>query len=165
VVHDCEVTDLRQGAAVNYRAELKIPDLSPPDFVGEDPSQLPYQELLTRAEGSEGITHLRAEYLREIVTDLRLAIDSRLLRRYALSLTGLLLLLLGATLAMWLRDSLPLVTYVWAFLPSILNVLMISGGDHMAREGLVVSGYAVMWSGNALLIVFQLFILARLMRN
>jgi lipopolysaccharide export LptBFGC system permease protein LptF len=165
VVHDCEVTDLRQGAAVNNRAELKIPDLSPPEFVSEDPSLLPYQQLLTRAEGSKGITRLRARYLDEMVEDLRLAIDSRLLRRYALSLTGMLLLLLGATLAMWLRDSLPLVTYVWAFLPSILNVLMISGGDHMAREGLVVSGYAVMWSGNGLLIVFQLFILARLMRN
>ncbi|MHC4767748.1 MAG: LptF/LptG family permease, partial [Planctomycetota bacterium] len=165
VVHDCQVTDLRQGAAVNQRAELKIPDLSPPDFVSEDPSQLPYRQLLTRAEGSTGITRHRAEYLDDMVEDLRLAIDSRLLRRYALSLTGMLLLLLGATLAMWLRDSLPLVTYIWAFLPSILNVLMISGGDHMAREGLVVSGYAVMWSGNALLIVLQLFILARLMRN
>jgi hypothetical protein len=66
---------------------------------------------------------------------------------------------------MWLRDSLPLVTYIWAFLPSILNVLLISGGDHMAREGLVISGYAIMWSGNALLIVLLLFILARLMRN
>jgi lipopolysaccharide export LptBFGC system permease protein LptF len=165
VVHDCQVTDLRQGAAVNQRAELKIPDLSPPDFVSEDPSELPYRQLLTRAEGSIGITRHRAEYLAEMVEDLRLAIDSRLLRRYALSLTGMLLLLLGATLAMWLRDSLPLVTYIWAFLPSILNVLMISGGDHMAREGLVVSGYAVMWSGNALLIVLQLFILARLMRN
>ncbi|MHC4083190.1 MAG: LptF/LptG family permease [Planctomycetota bacterium] len=165
VVHDCQVTDLRQGAAVNERAELKIPDLSPPDFVSDDPSQLSYQQLLVRAEDSKGLTRQRAEYLADMVKDLRLAIDSRLLRRYALSLTGMLLLLLGATLAMWLRDSLPLVTYVWAFLPAILNVLMISGGDHMAREGLVVSGYAVMWSGNGLLLVLTLYILARLMRN
>ena len=58
-------------------------------------------------------------------------------RRYALSMTAMLLLLLGATLAMLLRDSPPLVTYTWAFLPSILDILLISGGDHMVRRGLV----------------------------
>ena len=96
---------------------------------------------------------------------LKLEIDSRLQRRYALSLTSLLLLLLGATLAMWLRNSLPLVTYIFAFLPSVLDILLISGGDHMIRHGLVVGGTAVMWSGNALLAVILLGVLARLMRN
>ena len=165
VVHDCQVTDLRQGAAVNQRAELKIPALSLPDFVGADPSLLPYEPLLARAEGSGGLTRQRAENLTRVVVDLRLDIDAALLRRYALSVTGMLLLLLGATLAMWLRDSLPLVTYIWAFLPSILDVGLISGGDNMVREGIVVAGYAVMWSCNALLLLLLLYILARLMRN
>ncbi|MHC4422122.1 MAG: LptF/LptG family permease [Planctomycetota bacterium] len=165
VLNDCEVTDLRQEGVVNERADLTIPDLSPSGFAAEDPSQLPYEQLLARAEDTEGITRRRAEYLADTVRKMRWAIEGRLLRRYALSLTGLLLLLLGATLAMWLRDTLPLVTYIWAFLPSILDVMLISGGDHMVREGLVVSGYVVMWSGNALLVGILLFILARLMRN
>jgi lipopolysaccharide export LptBFGC system permease protein LptF len=164
VLYDCQVTDLRQ-AAVNVRADLTMPDLSPSGFAGDDPSQLPYEQLLARAQDAEGTSRLRADHLVATVKKMTRSIDGRLLRRYALSLTGLLLLLLGATLAMWLRESLPLVTYIWAFLPAILNVLLISGGDHMVRGGLVAGGFAVMWSGNALLLGMLLYILARLMRN
>jgi hypothetical protein len=35
----------------------------------------------------------------------------------------------------------------------------------MVRGGLVAGGFAVMWSGNALLLGMLLYILARLMRN
>jgi lipopolysaccharide export LptBFGC system permease protein LptF len=164
-LEDCEVADLRHGAAINQRAQLTIPDLSPLGFEADDPSTLPYEQLLDRAEGAGRAVRYRAERLAHEVRDLTLEIDSRLARRYALSLTGMLLLLLGATLAMWLRDSLPLVTYIWAFLPSILDMLLISGGDHMVRSDLVVTGFAVMWSGNALLLVITLYVLSRLMRN
>jgi lipopolysaccharide export LptBFGC system permease protein LptF len=165
MIQDCEVTDLRQGAAVNQRAELKIPDLSPMGFIGDDPSELPYERLLARADSSDGVVRYRAERLALVVDGLTRGINSRLLRRYALSLTGMLLLLLGATLAMWLRDSLPLVIYIWAFMPSILDILVISGGEQMVNTGLIASGYILMWSGNALLLAIILFVLARLMRN
>ena len=66
---------------------------------------------------------------------------------------------------MWLRDSLPLVIYVWAFAPSILDMLLISGGDHMIRQGQILGGVMIMWSGNALLLAVLTFALVRLMRN
>ncbi|MHC4219428.1 MAG: LptF/LptG family permease [Planctomycetota bacterium] len=165
VIEDCQVTDLRQGAAVNHRAELKIPDLSMPGLTGDDPSALPFEQLLVRAEGAEGMTQVRATKLDRVVDNLKRGVNSRLARRYALSLTGMLLLLLGATLAMWLRNSLPLVTYIWAFLPSILDILVISGGEQMVNSGVVITGYIVMWSGNVLLVAITLVVLARLMRN
>jgi lipopolysaccharide export system permease protein len=165
MLHDCRVTDLRQGSAANERAELKIPDLSLVGLPAEDPSQLSYEKLLARAEGSAGRTQKAAERLAHVVNNLTRGVASRLARRYALSLTGLLLLVLGAVLAMWLRDSLPLVIYIWAFLPSILDILVISGGETMVNSGVVIAGYAVMWSGNVLLLAVILFVLSRLMRN
>jgi hypothetical protein len=90
---------------------------------------------------------------------------SRLLARYALSLTAMLLLLLGATLAMWLRHSVPLVVYIWAFLPSILDILLISGGDHLARSGLMAGGMVLLWSGNLLVCAVLVFAFLRLSRN
>jgi lipopolysaccharide export LptBFGC system permease protein LptF len=165
MIRDCRVADLRHGSAVNERAELKIPDLSLPGLSTDDPSLLPYGELLARAEGSAGRTQRQADRLAHKVSELTRGISSRLARRYALSLTGLLLLVLGAVLAMWLRESLPLVIYIWAFLPSILDILVISGGETMVNSGVVVTGYAVMWSGNVLLLGVILFVLSRLMRN
>ena len=76
-----------------------------------------------------------------------------------------MLLLLGGTLAMVLRDSLPLVIYVWAFVPSILDVILISGGGHMVQDGQIALGTAVLWSGNALLAAIIAFAYCRLIRN
>ena len=76
-----------------------------------------------------------------------------------------LLLLLGATLAMMLRQALPLVIYAWAFAPSILDIIVISGGGHMVRDGSVVSGTIVLWSGNVLLVAMIIGALRRVMRN
>lgn len=165
LLSDCEVADLRAQGAVNRRAQLKLPELSLPGFAGGDPSELPYRQLLERARGYGVSVTDRAEFLEQAVAGLRREIDSRLMRRYALSLTALLLILLGATLAMWLRHSLPLVIYVWAFVPSIANIMLISSGDHMIQSGLTVSGTIVMWSGNALLLLISLVVFLRLMRN
>ena len=92
-------------------------------------------------------------------------INSRLLRRYALSATAMLLLLLGSTLAIYMRHTMPLVVYVWAFMPAVLDMMLIASGDHMARAGQVTGGIALMWSGNGLLLGAFLFVYRRLARN
>ena len=120
---------------------------------------------MRRADGQGDRVLRRVESLKDRITDLRLQIESRLQRRYALSLTAMLLLVLGGTLAMVLRGSLPLVIYVWAFVPSILDVILISGGGHMVRSGQVALGTVVLWSGNALLAAIIGFAYSRLIRN
>lgn len=91
-----------------------------------------------------------AQDVRDKVVKLNREISTRLHSRYALSITALLLLLLGATLAIWLRDALPLTVYLLAFLPSVLDLLMISGGDQLMRDGSPL-GVVVMWGGSAVM--------------
>jgi len=78
--------------------------------------------------------------------------SSNVLQRLALAASAPLVLLLGAALAAWKRDSLPLTIYLLAFLPAILNIVTIAGGQQMMRSGAVTAGSLVMWSGNALLV-------------
>jgi hypothetical protein len=165
VLEDLQVIGLGGEAIVNDRDELVVAELSVASLIGDDPALLPYEELIALAieRGHGEISE--ANWLRRVVQDLYNEIDSRLLKRYALSMTSLLLLLLGATLAMWLRNSVPLIIYVWAFLPSVLDIVLISSGEHMMRDGLLWSGAALMWSGNALMVAVLATVFWRLSRN
>ena len=107
----------------------------------------------------------QAAWLLYCIDHLNRDIRSLILRRYALSGTAMLLLVLGATLAMWLRHSPPLVVYVWAFLPSVVDMILIASGDHAARAGQMTGGLLLMWSGNALLLGTLLYVYRRLARN
>ena len=79
--------------------------------------------------------------------------------------TAMLLLCLGAVLAMYKRDSLPLTIYLWAFLPSVLNIIVISSGEHMIREGNFAGGLVIMWIGNAALLAILGWTYFRLSRH
>ena len=68
-----------------------------------------------------------------------------------------LVLLLGGVLAAWRRDSLPLTIYLLAFLPAILNMVTIAGGQQVMRSEADGLGVLIMWSGNALLGVLLWF--------
>jgi lipopolysaccharide export LptBFGC system permease protein LptF len=164
VLGKCAIVDPTVEEVVNEREELPIPGLSLEAIVGEDPSALPWQALVERARQPYG-AEPGGEFLQGVVERLRRDSASRLMARYALSLTAMLLLLLGATLAMLLRHSVPLVVYVWAFLPSILGILMISGGDHVARSGLMAAGAGLLWSGNVIVLVVLVLAFVRLSRN
>ncbi len=164
VLGKCDVVDLRSGVT-NARPGLPIPNLWLESLVGDDPSLLPYQQLLARAEQSGRPMQPHIDRVVATVDRLVNNINSRLLRRYALSATAMLLLLLGSTLAIFMRHTMPLVVYVWAFLPAVLDMMLIASGDHMARAGQVTGGFALMWSGNVLLLGALLFVYRRLARN
>ncbi|MEE8154186.1 MAG: LptF/LptG family permease [Phycisphaerales bacterium] len=160
-----DLIDEKTGDVINQRARVELVGLEARGLAQPDLSTLPYEELMRRADGQRYPVPGRVKHLDKTITELRLQIESRLQRRYALSLTAMLLLVLGSTLAMVLRDSLPLVIYVWAFVPSILDVILISGGGHMVRSGQVAGGTIVLWSGNALLAAIIVFGYRRLIRN
>jgi lipopolysaccharide export LptBFGC system permease protein LptF len=100
----------------------------------------------------------------EEIAQLQREIRSRLMNRYALSVTAPLLLLLGALLAMWLKGSLPLTIYMLAFLPSVLDLIAISAGEQLMRDGRTL-GPIVMWSGNALMLAIMALAYVRLSRH
>ena len=78
-------------------------------------------------------------------------IEGRMQQRMAQACTGPLLLILGAILAIRLRGSPPLTVYAIAFLPAILDIVLISGGEQSLRKGPTPGGYLLIWSGNLLL--------------
>lgn len=165
VLENCDILDVSTGEVVNQRALAEYAALEVDDLKETKLAVQPYCYLLEKALGANGNVVAKAEILNQRVDDLLLQINSKIQRRYALSGTAILLLLLGATLAMMLRQALPLVIYACAFAPSILDIIMISGGGHMVRDGSVVSGTIVLWSGNVLLIAMIIGALRRVMRN
>lgn len=163
-----EVTDLVSGGLVNQRERLMDRNLILSGLGVGDLLELPSHELLDEAHTAEkrgaAVSSVISHLQRRLV-DLQNEIRSRLHMRYAQSTTAVLLLVLGATLAMWLRGSVPLVIYIWAFAPSVLDLIVISGGDKMMRDGAIASGFLVMWSGNLALLLMFGFVFTRLMRN
>lgn len=63
-----------------------------------------------------------------------------------------LLLLMGAVLAVLMRRSSPLLVYALAFVPAIIDILLINAGRHFMRDGQLIGGLALMWSGNAAIV-------------
>lgn len=162
-----EVEDLRSGGGVNQREQVSFSGLSVAGVSTDDLLQLPTPQLMARAEsirtGGDGV-HNKVLRLQYEIDELQREITSRLLNRYALSVTAPLLLLLGAVLAMWLKRSLPLMIYMLAFLPAVLDLIAISAGEQMMRDGRAM-GAVVMWSGNALMLGIILLAYARLAKH
>ena len=73
--------------------------------------------------------------------------------------------MLGSVLAMHLRHSQPLTIYMWAFLPALLDLVLISSGSSMIRSGSVGIGLLLMWSGNGFLLLCAGVAYARLARH
>jgi hypothetical protein len=76
-----------------------------------------------------------------------------------------LVLLLGAVLAVAMRQAMPLTVYILAFIPAVANIFMVSGGQLMMSGGSIVTGSMVMWGGNLVLLAALFSIWRRLVRN
>jgi hypothetical protein len=53
-----------------------------------------------------------------------------------------------------MRHTQPLTIYILAFLPALLNLVLITGGAIFMRQGDEGMGLAIMWSGNMFLVLF-----------
>jgi hypothetical protein len=78
----------------------------------------------------------------------RADIVAREVQRINQSNAAPLMLLLGAVLAIRLRGANPLQIYLLAFIPSIIDILLISGGEQMLKEATSAAGVFVCSSGN-----------------
>jgi len=166
VMVNTEVFDREFPDTANVRAEIVLEHLDVPGVEVEDLGSLPSAELVARARMTDDESLVtEAGHLVYRIDQVRREAVSRLIKRYALSATAVLLLCLGATLGTWLRSSQPLTIYLWAFLPSVLDLLLITSGGHMMRTGSLVGGALVMWAGNALLLTLTLLAYRRLARH
>ncbi len=167
-MNSVEVTDHREDGAVNRRERWEDHNLTMLDLDTMNLADMPSGTLLAHvaAMDSPPSAVRRGERrLQDQLVSVHNEITGRMHSRFTQSVTVLLLLLIGAVLAMWLRGSMPLVIYIWAFAPSILSLILISGGEKMVRDGSIFSGFMVMWSGNIALLVMLTLAYARLTRN
>lgn len=121
------------------------------------------QELLERLDAlaagggpSAAESARAAAELRRRIGRLERDAASNIQQRLALSASAPLVLLLGTALAAWKRSSLPLTIYLLAFLPALLNIVMVAGGQQVMRGGAEFAGVSLMWLGNACLLLLFL---------
>ena len=110
-----------------------------------------------------------ARLLVQEINDLRGRITSAVHERAAMAVCALLVMLMGAVMAMLLRQQVPLVIFFWCFLPAIVAIFMINGGKNMVEADALGVGQwfnaAMVWSGNAFLLAVIAVIYARLARH
>ena len=177
VVFDAELLEpVAVGGPPEERTDaLRFRNLGiPSERLGADEEASPV-EIVARARGVDVASidspALRAEFESRLadharaVQSLRWDIDGRLQQRLAQAFMGPLLLVLGSVLAVRMRTSPPLTVYVLAFIPAILDIVLISGGEQALRRGPDPWGYLLIWSGNLILGGICLVAWFRLRRN
>jgi len=88
----------------------------------------------------------QARRLRSEIEETQRVIIGHEQERYALSAATLIMTILGAVMALKLRDSLPLTVYLWSFFPALFALITISSGSNATENNLVL-GVAVIWVG------------------
>ncbi len=149
------VYQIPDGGVLNVRREqvfgpLEIPGLEEQGFIDLDSSEL--NEMVMEIDAPSEELQRATRRLKDRIIELDNEIESRLQTRYAISVTAILLVMLGMTLAIYLKHSLPLFIYLWAFLPALIDLLVISSGAQLMRDGQVYFGCFVMWIGNVILL-------------
>ncbi len=123
--------------------------------VRDDPSRAYFDmtspELLAEASDAkyerDGFIVPHAAALAEEIAHLRREITSKRHERAAMALSCLVMLFTGATMAIRLRSALPLVVYMWSFLPALATIILISSGQQVMDSQSILAGGGVMWSG------------------
>ncbi|MEE2680967.1 MAG: LptF/LptG family permease [Planctomycetota bacterium] len=176
-VPQSEAFDIRGRRELRARWPERLRGLSIPGCNPVDRSEFSNEQLIETARaplpagapgpvaGMEKALQRLADRLTTEVSNLNFEITARILHRIAQSFTALLLLLMGAVLAVLLRNALPLTIYGLAFIPAVIDILLISGGEQMIKYGDLFSGTALMFSGNLMMLFIIMIAWFRLGRN
>ena len=106
-----------------------------------------------------------AEGMSETIRLVRADIVARIVQRINQSLCAPLMIVLGAVLAIRLRGTNPLQVYLLSFLPAIIDILLISGGEQMLKEATTATGILVASSGNIALLAMIMVAYRQIARN
>ncbi len=141
---------------------------------GSERARQPCQELVGAAlrgasdpdgvAGPDKVTLTDARELDRKIRDLWLEAQSKLHERAAFSVSCVLMLLMGAIVALRLRDALPLQVYLWSFFPALACIISISAGQNLTHK-IGYPGLFLLWGGVAFLAAFTAAAYARLCRH
>ncbi len=109
----------------------------------------------------------RAKYLWSRIYKLGLDIVAQRHERAATAAASFLLVVLGATLSIYLRNQMTLVVYFWSFVLAIVALVMIHSGSRLVSDDRLMpaAGMAVLWSANIGLAVVTGWVYCRFARN
>lgn len=94
-------------------------------------------------------------------------IDSQMNQRLAQPTVCLLAMLLAGVMAMRLRHQVALAIFFWCFVPTIVAIFMIAGGENIAGASMfpVTFGIVLTWAGPAMMLGLVLWVYQQLRRN
>ncbi|MFO0829922.1 MAG: LptF/LptG family permease [Phycisphaerales bacterium] len=167
---DALVRDVRAPEAATIRRPVRLTDLelAPETAPRVDRETASIDELRAAATarmaaavgGPADAIKARLSYgVRELDARVKYTSDeivARIVQRIAQSMTAMIMLVAATVFTLWFRNRSPLFIYVVAFVPAIIDILLVSGGEQMLRRNVSVSGIVVAFSGNALLLVLSL---------
>ncbi|MEM9415489.1 MAG: LptF/LptG family permease [Planctomycetota bacterium] len=154
--------------------EHKRHDFAPMGWVGE---LLPGQQLEAMSARDLGALAKQDRYTADVdvregknrlayeIMKLTLRISAQVHTRVATAVACLLLIVLGAVLAIRMKGRIPLIVFFWSFLLAMLTLLMIYAGQNMAtkldpellKTGAVnwrqIAGLGVLWGGNLVTLI------------
>lgn len=103
--------------------------------------------------------------LEQRIARLMREITSKSHERLAMAVNCLVMVVTGAVTALRLRNSLPLVVYLWSFFPALLTVLLIAAGQQHAHGESLAVGLPMLWAGVLVLGGYAAAMLASLSRH
>jgi lipopolysaccharide export LptBFGC system permease protein LptF len=103
------------------------------------------------------------DQLEHEITRLRHKIVAKRHERWALSASCVVMVTLGAVMAMYLKLTTPLIIYLWSFFPALGTIIVMeAGGQTIASRGPV--GLPLLWSGVIALAVLAAIVYRRMTR-
>lgn len=150
-------TDERAGGTLS---QLVLAGLRSRTDRGETLSSQSGAELLrTAAKGSwgpgAGSVQAAATDLRKKSDELSREVTSKQHERLAQSACCLIMVLTGAVVALRFSQRQPLTVYLWSFMPALVGLVSISGGQQLAHT-VGPWGLALLWGGLAVLLAYTL---------
>jgi len=169
-LRDVTVSGNTTAPAVGNKS-LVFRQLSWPEFLPADLKERRAADLLVEAGsdayGASPAVGSAVNLLEVSLFALKRNIIGQRHERAASAVSCSLLLLLGSVLSIRMKGQSPLVVYFWSFLLAIVTLIIISSGLNLAADTprSVAVGMAVVWSGNALLLVVLTYSYLKLSRN
>ena len=154
-LEDVQIRGSREGgAAVTERAERFFRGLSVRGDSLKAYARMGSLELLAEADarieaevpGAGSIKSAR-DYLAERIDQLNREITSKQHERVAMSISAMVMAVAGAVTALRMRHQLPLVVYLWSFLPALVAFILISTGQQKCHGDSELLGLPILWSG------------------
>lgn len=154
--------------ATTDRAQLMVDNLSLPSRPADAILKLSARKLVAQAktgsDANEVLVQQQADGLNKDIADLMRLVTSKQHERWAMAASCAVMVLTGAVTALKLSKKLPLTVYLWTFIPAIVSLVTISGGQQMVRQ-VGVNGLVLMWAGVGGLAVYTMVVYRRLARH